>query len=127
MKIFIHRFILLLLLLLQCVSPLVHAHVHAEGSNNGVHFHGINAQASQQTEILALDILRHRVAIIELKQAIFQKKLLDEESVNNHFSLRSIDIIPPFSIAKHVAIATYTMPLIPSIRWSLVSPRAPPL
>ncbi|WP_087871428.1 hypothetical protein [Bathymodiolus platifrons methanotrophic gill symbiont] len=74
MKIFIHRFILLLLLLLQGVSPLVHAHVHADGSNSGVHFHGINTPVNQRTEILALDILCHADAIIELKQAISQKK-----------------------------------------------------
>ena len=127
MKIFIHRFILLLLLLLQSVSPLVHAHVHANSSNSGVHFHGINTPVNQQTENSALDILCHADAIIELKQAISQKKLLDEELVNHHFSLRTINVIQSISIAKYVAIAAYTMPIIPSIRWSLDSARAPPL
>ena len=72
MKIFMQRTILLLLLAIQGVAPLVHAHVQGE-SNVGVHFHGINVSVTQQTEIVALDIFGHCDAVIDIKLAVAQK------------------------------------------------------
>ena len=122
---FIRRFILLLFFVLQGFAPLLHAHAPVHGV--GLHIPGLNVDVMLGIEVAALEVFDHCDAIIDIKQAISQKKLLDAELANNNFSLRTINFLQPFAIAKYVAIARYTMPIIPSIRWSVVTPRAPPL
>lgn len=123
----IRRFVLLLLLVLQGFTPLVHAHVQVDGVDAGLHIHGINIGVSAGVEVSALDTFGHCAAVIDVKQAISQKKLLDAELENNHLCLHATDFIQPYTIARYVTFATYTTPIISSIRLSPGIPRGPPL
>ena len=126
MKIFIQRTILLLLLALQGVAPLVHAHVQAE-SNKGVHFHGFSVQVNQQTEVASLDFFAHCDAVIDVKLAVVQKKTLDCELSNDSFTLSRIHFPSAIVITTAIASSVYIASTKQSIKLSTAIPRAPPL
>ena len=127
MKIFIQRTILLLLIALQGVAPLVHAHVQGE-NNIGVHFHSINAQSYQQTEeVAALGFFAHCDAVIDITLAVVQKKLLDCELSNDSVTLSRILFPPAIVITTAIASSVYILPAKQSIKLSTAMPRGPPL
>ncbi|MBT3811854.1 MAG: hypothetical protein HON51_05950 [Gammaproteobacteria bacterium] len=127
MKIFFHRSLLLLLLALQSVAPLVHAHLHVQAaSNHSVHFHGFTVQVRQQSEIAALD-LGHCDALIGIKLTIVQKKLLECEPSNASLIFRQTNSSPAIALPIAMSPSAYLTLSKAALRLSTATPRGPPL
>lgn len=127
MKIFFHRSVLLLLLALQSVAPLVHAHVHEQAaSNKGVHFHGFTVQVRQQSEIAALDF-GHCDAVIGIKLAVVKKKLLDCEPGNDSLIFRYSHSFPAIALPLAMVSTANIAFTKAALRLSTATPRGPPL
>ena len=81
MNLVIRRFIILLLLVLQGFAPLLHAHVHVMGEDDGVHIHGIaTVSAHHEHELASLDKVVCSNTAFGLHSAIQKKNLLDIDS-----------------------------------------------
>lgn len=126
MNLFFHRFIILLLVL-QGFTPLVHAHVQMLDSiDEGIHIDEISRAWHEPDDALLLSAIDHHSAVVDMQTAIQEKKLLLDGKLLNaifigtqHHFIRSLIInkligfSPPVSIVK------------PSVSLSVIVPRAP--
>lgn len=92
MSLFFRRSIILLLFLLQGLSPLVHAHahahVHADGGEYGLHIDGVSVLTEKNVQFASLESIGHFDVVIGMRSAIQQKKLpisdLSDYGVSNY-------------------------------------------
>ena len=124
----INRSIILLLLVLQGFAPLVHAHVHIIGSEDGVHIHGITTVTSHEHELSALDKFSCSNTAIGMYSAIQKKKSLNADLNTDtcYLSYTGFVRIPVF-IEKNVGFSPSDIALKSSLLLSTSAPRAPPL
>ena len=129
MILFVRRFIILLLLVLQGFAPLVHAHVHIVDSDDGVHIHGVTSVASHEHQLSALDKFSCSSAAIGMHSAIQKKNSLNADDLNadscdtNHTGFVQF----PQLIKKTVGFSPPNISLKSSLLLSASAPRAPPL
>jgi len=129
MNLVFRRFIILLLLVLQGFSPLVHAHVHMiDGNNDGIHIDEISRAWQGADHAFSLSSIDHACAAIDMQTAIQQKKLLlDGELLNTFF----VDARPKFShkliVNKLIGFSPPIFIVQPSVSLSAIAPRAPPI
>ncbi len=76
MKFFILRTIILLLLLLQGFTPLVHAHVSGHGIESGLHIDGIILQIEKNPQTSSFENIYQTNIAISISGAVQQKKQL---------------------------------------------------
>jgi len=125
MKLLFHRSIILLLLLLQGFTPLVHAHVSGDGSEYGLHIDGISSSAEKSPQLSSFDSIGHTDIVIGMPAAVQQKNKLFVE-------------IPSFSHTNHNKLIKPLVIVKPSLFFSSIflqrsvadrsssAPRAPP-
>lgn len=94
------RCIILLLLVLQGFSPLVHAHVHVVNGEEDIHIHSLTTVTSHEHQFSSLDNYICSNVVIEIKSAIQKKNSLDANS--NAFSAYAIytDFSQPSPLKK---------------------------
>ena len=128
MILLIRRFIISLLLVLQGFSPLVHAHVHIIGSEDGVHIHGITTATSHEHELSALDKFSCSNTAIGMHSAITKKKSLNADLNADTCYLSYTDFVQfPVFIEKTGGFSSPDIALEFSLLLSNSAPRAPPL
>ena len=123
----IRRFIIFLLLVLQGFAPLVHAHVHIIGSEDGVHIHGITTATTHEHELSALDKFSCSNTAIGMHSAIQKKKSLNADLNANtcYLSYTGFVWFPVF-IEKTVGFSPPYIALKSSLLLSASAARAPP-
>ncbi len=127
MNLFFRRSILLLLLMLQGITPLVHAHVVAGGGESGLHIAGISVQADTDSYFSSIKSVGHADVFISMPEAIQQKNLLLIKSVSVAFSEIITDLLPVLSfVEKRVIFFTHSSTSNSVVNHSSVTPRAPP-
>lgn len=126
MSLFFRRSIILLLFLLQGLSPLVHAHVHADGGEYGLHIDGVSVLTEKNVQFASLESIGHFDVVIGMRSAIQQKKLpisdLSDYGVSNygqHFTKSHF-------IEKQTQFWLPVFQKKLSIYLSIIAPRAPP-
>jgi len=125
MKLFFHQSIILLLLLLQGVTPLVHAHVSGDGSEYGLHIDGISSSVEKSSQLLSFESISHTDIVIGMQAAVQQKNKLFVELPTfghaNHNKLIKLLVIENqplfFSFVSSLGSVTYRF---------ISAPRAPP-
>lgn len=124
-----HRFIILLLLVLQGFTPLVHAHVQMTGSvDEGIHIDGISRTWHEPGDALSLSTTDHSSRVIDMQAAIQQKKLLlDGELLNPIYFDAGLKFIRLLSINKLIGFSPPVLFIYPSVSLSAIAPRAPPI
>jgi len=129
MKIFICRFVVLFLLLLQGFTPLVHAHVQMMDSvEDGLHIHHTDTLVNQADQFSSIEASRHSGPIIDMHAAIQQKRLLEGELVAISFSDYKHDFVLPLRAKKRIGFSPPSFIVIKScISLSVIAPRAPPI
>ena len=121
------RFIILLLLVLQGFTPLVHAHVHIIGSEEGIHIHGITSATSDEHQLSALDSFSCSDTAIGMHSAIQKKKPLYADLNADTAYSGYIDFIRvPVFIIKTIGFSPPDISLKSSLLLSAFAPRAPP-
>jgi len=125
MKLLFHRSIILLLLLLQGFTPLVHAHVSGDGSEYGLHIDGISSSVGKSSQFSSFDSIGHTDIVIGMPAAVQQKNKLFVEipsfSHTNHNKL-----IKRFVIAKKLFLFSSNSLPRSVVDRSSSAPRAPP-
>lgn len=123
------RFIVLLLLLLQGFTPLVHAHVQMMDSvEDGLHIHHADSLVNQADPFSSLEVCRHSGPIIDMHAAIQQKRLLEGEPVAISFSDYRHDFVLPLRAKIRIGFSPPSIVAIKSsINLSVIAPRAPPI
>ncbi len=126
MSLFFRRSIILLLLLLQGLSPLVHAHVQSDGGEYGLHIDGVSVFAEKDVQFSSLESIGHFDAVIGMRPAIQQKKLsisyfpnygvsgYEQHFIKSHVTEKPTQLLEPVFQKKL------------SIYLSIIAPRAPP-
>ncbi|MDF1582525.1 MAG: hypothetical protein RQ733_07045 [Methyloprofundus sp.] len=129
MNIVLRRFIIMLLLVLQGFSPLVHAHVHIIDSNNsGIHIDEISRVWHSADHSLSLSSVDHTCAAIDMQTAIQQKKLLlAGELLNTIFVDAKLKFIDKRLVNKLIGFSPPIFIVKPAISLSVIAPRAPPI
>lgn len=129
MKIFIRRFVVLLLLLLQGFTPLVHAHVQIMDSlEDGLHIHYTDSLVNQTDLFSAFEACQLSGPIIDMHAAIQQKRLLEGEPVAISFSDYQHNFVLPLRAKKRIGFSPPFIIIIKSyINLSVIAPRAPPI
>lgn len=129
MNLLYRRFIILLLLVLQGFSPLVHAHVQAIDSNdNGIHIDEISRVWYDTGDALSFTNSEHIGTAIDMQAAITQKKLLlDGELLSAIFIGAKAQFIRFFVINKLIGFSPPIFIVKSSISLSAIAPRAPPV
>jgi hypothetical protein len=124
-----HRLIVLLLLLLQGFTPLVHAHVgQAEGfnSDNGIHIDGLGFASAGDSQLSDFDQVGYYPLAIGINSAIQQKQDFDECSESFCFAVIINSVLP---FRKHIEkLIGFSPPVIGFYSFfpSDSAPRAPP-
>lgn len=122
------RCIILLLLVLQGFAPLVHAHVHTVGGEEGIHVHGITTVASHEHQLSTLDNFSCSNAAVGVQSAISKKKALQTAPDADTCFVSYADFVqPPVLIAKYIGFSPSGFALQYSLLLSDSAPRAPPL
>lgn len=128
MNLFFHRTIVLLLLLLQGVSPLVHAHVHADGGESGLHIDGISVLLEKDSQFTSLKTIGHSDAVMGMRSAIQHKtQLINDLPMSGFIGQYGHHFIQPYLLEKKVLL--YSPPPFQnklSTYLSIIAPRAPP-
>jgi len=129
MNLLYRRFIILLLLVLQGFSPLVHAHVQAMDSNdNGIHIDEISRVWHDTGDALSFTNSEHIGTAIDMQAAITQKKLLlGGELLSAIFIDTKAQFIRFFTINKLIGFSPPVFIVKSSISLSAIAPRAPPV
>lgn len=125
MKLFIHRSIIVLLLLLQGISPLVHAHVNADGRENGLHIDGISAQLDKSRQALSFKSVGHADTVIGMQPTIQQKKILLIDLPDCSEKADEPPFLLPF-IEKRIVFFSTVSQSNSVVVYSSIAPRAPP-
>lgn len=126
MKLFFHRSIIVLLLLLQGFSPLVHAHVIADGGENGLHIDGISVQADKSPQISSFKSVGHADIVIGMQSAVQQKNLLLIDVPNVSRKADETPFLLPF-IEKRIVFFSTISESNSVVEFSSTAPRAPPV
>ncbi len=129
MNLLYRRFIILLLLVLQGFSPLVHAHVQAIDSNDsGIHIDEISRVWHDTSDALSFTNSEHIGTAIDMQSAITQKKLLLDSDLSH---ILFVDAKPKciclFVINKLIGFSPPVFIVQPSVSLSAIAPRAPPV
>lgn len=129
MNLLYRRFIILLLLVLQGFTPLVHAHVQAmDNSGNGIHIDEISRVWHDAGDALLFSNSEHIGTAIDMHAAITQKKLLlDGELSNILFVDAKLQFIRLSVINKLIGFSPPIVIVKPSVSLSAIAPRAPPI
>ncbi len=129
MNLFFRRSIILLLFLLQGLSPLVHAHVQTDNGYNGLHIEGISILAGKSCQFASLENIGHTDAVIGMRPAIQQQNLsLTSGSKNNSIGNSYVQHLSiPHLIEKHSHFSFSAFLNKLSIYLSIIAPRAPPV
>lgn len=125
MKLFFHQSIILLLLLLQGFTPLVHAHVTGDGSEYGLHIDGISSSVEKSPQLSSFESISHTDIVIGMPAAVQQKNKLFVElpffAYVNHNKL-----IKPLVIENQLLFFSFVSSLGSDTGQSSSAPRAPP-
>ncbi len=129
MNLLLRRFIILLLLVLQGFTPLVHAHVQIMDSiDDGIHIDEISRVWHDTGDALSLSNSDHAGTVIDMQAAITQKKLLlDGELLSTLFVDTKPQFVHCFIINKLMGFSPPIFIVKPSISLSAIAPRAPPV
>mgnify|MGYP000630252796 CR=1 FL=1 len=129
MMIFVRRVIIMLLLLLQGFSPLVHAHAQSVEDASGVHIHlyQLNVDADTAPTIISADIVGHSGMQDNLHSSIALPNLLDMEHGWSCFIMAKIACLHASIIDKYVIFFPHIDAIKPALTVSISAPRAPPL
>ena len=125
MNLFFSRSIIFLLFLLQGLSPLVHAHVQADGGEYGLHIDGISVLAEKNAQFTSLESIGHSDAVIDMRSAVQQKKLL-VSNPDNGVSASAPCFVKSLFIEKLLQFSLPAFQKKLSISLSIIAPRAPP-
>jgi hypothetical protein len=129
MNLLYHRFIILLLLVLQGLSPLVHAHAQVvDNGDSGIHIDEISRIWQDAGDTLSFSNSEHATSpVIDMPAVITQKKLLLDSDLS-HFLCADAkpQFIHLFGINNTSAFADVFI-VQPSVSLSTIAPRAPPL
>jgi len=126
MNLFFRHFIVILLLLLQGLSPLVHAHVQQDSGEYGLHIDGISVPTQNNLQFSALKSIGHSDVVIGMRSAILQKNFLETDlPVASVCECTQYILQSPFK-AKQVQFSLLIFQNKPSINLSIIAPRAPP-
>ncbi|WP_174483504.1 hypothetical protein [methanotrophic endosymbiont of Bathymodiolus puteoserpentis (Logatchev)] len=128
MNLLYHRFIILLLLVLQGLSPLVHAHVQiVDNGDSGIHIDEISRIWQDAGDTLSFSNSEHVATAIDMQAVITQKKLLLDSDLS-HFLCANAkpQFIHLFGINNTSAFADVFI-VQSSVSLSAIAPRAPPL
>lgn len=128
MNLFLRQFIILLLLLLQGVSPLVHAHVHQDGGINGLHIDvdGFSTLSKQSPQNASLERVDHSGTVIGIRSAIQQKNQLIKHHPDTGLDLQSLHFSAPCFIENQLLYRSTVFADTVLINLSTIAPRAPP-
>lgn len=124
----IRRCLILLLLVLQGFAPLVHAHVHIVGGEEGVHIHGITTVTSHALQFSSLDNYACSNAAIGMHSAIQKKKSLDVALDTDTYIVSYAELSHSLAILeKYIGFPSTGLALKQPAFLSGSAPRAPPL
>lgn len=126
MKLFFQRSIILLLLLLQGVSPFVHAHVMGDGGELGLHIDGFRGQFDYAYQTPSFKSIDHADVVIGMQAAVQQKN----QSLNDIavFNENMKALIPSFSLdEQRIKFISHHFLSNSRIDTSSIAPRAPPI
>jgi len=126
MKLFFQRSIILLLLLLQGVSPFVHAHVTDDCGEIGLHIEGFRSAFDSATQTSSFKSIEHANIVIGMQAAVQQKN----QSLNDIavFNENMKALIPSFSLVEQrIKFISHQFHSHSRIDTSCITPRAPPL
>ncbi len=130
MNLVFRRFIILLLLLLQGFSPLVHAHVKmVDNGDSGIHIDEISRAWQDVGHDLSLSSVNHTCAAIDMPSAIVAQKtlLLDGELSHTLFVDARPKFIHKLIVNKLIGFSPPVFIAPPSVSLSVIAPRAPPI
>lgn len=129
MKSFTCRFIILLLLLLQGFTPLVHAHVQSVESGSGLHLHEFDSYIEKQTytSVSSLAFIDKSGAVIDMSAAIKQQTSLIDNLDSSCFYFCVAVFLQQAFLEKSLDFSPYQAVFTSAIRYSVSAPRAPPL
>jgi len=129
MNLLYRRFIILLLLVLQGFTPLVHAHVPmTDNGETGIHVDEISRVWHDTGDALSFSNSEHIGTAIDMQAAITQKKLLlDGELLSVIFVDPKAQFIRFFVINKLIGFSPPIVTVKPSVSLSAIAPRAPPV
>ncbi len=126
MKLLLHRFIVLLLLLLQGFTPLVHAHVQADNAGYGVHLHDLSRYTNKAAHVSALELFADSGAVIEMNSAIKANRLIVADVDFAILQCCALFFLQQSFVSKQIVLSPYYQTLKSSIKFSVSAPRAPP-
>lgn len=125
MNLFFRQSIIVLLLVLQGLSPLVHAHVQEDTGEYGLHVDGFQILTENNPQISAFDSIAHEDVVIGMRSAIQQKNLLNNmqntglDCSGSHY--RQADFVE-----KQLMFCLPELANKRQINLSNIAPRAPP-
>jgi len=126
MILFGRQITILLLLLLQGLSPLVHAHVQVDDGEYGLHIEGINVQVKESPHSSSIERIGYIESVIGMKSAIQQKNLLKTDRSASQFSYFEQLFFATYVNNKRLFFSFISLS-DSSVILSNSAPRAPPL
>jgi len=126
MNLFFRQSIIVLLLLLQGLSPLVHAHVQEDTGEYGLHIDGFRALTENSPQFSAFDSIAHTDVVIGMRPAIRQKNLLSSDLPNTGLNEATQDFTQAALVEKRLLYDLSVFVIEASIDLSVIAPRAPP-
>jgi len=127
MILFGRQIIILLLLLLQGLSPLVHAHVQVDNGEYGLHIEGVSVQIKENAQFSSIEVIGHVDTVIGMKPAIQHNKLLKtDQPASRRSFFESLSIHPSVKDDKRF-FCSFIGLSGSSVTLSNIAPRAPPL
>lgn len=127
MIIFIRRFIVLFLLLLQGFTPLVHAHVQTVDGGYGLHIHEFSAYTDKESYLSSLEFFADSGAVIDMNSAIKERNLLSADLDAACVYACVLVFLQQFIVQQLLGFSPPLDALKSSIKYSVFAPRAPPL
>ncbi len=125
MKFFILRSIILLLLLLQGFTPLLHAHVLGYGVENGLHVDGIILQIEKIPQISSFENTYQSNIAISMSGAVQQKNQLLTD-LPQLKGLNYKQLVKKAVISKQINFFSPVSTASSIVELSSIAPRAPP-
>lgn len=125
MNLVFRQSIIVLLLLLQGLSPLVHAHVQEDTGENGLHIDGFRVLTENGPQLSAFDSIAHADVVIGMRPAIRQK-ILASDLPNTGLNDATQDFIQATFVDKKHLYYLSLFVIESSIDLSIIAPRAPP-
>ena len=128
MNLLYHRFIILLLLVLQGFSPLVHAHAQeVDNGGSGIHIDEVSRIWQDTGDTLSFRNGEKVSPAIDMQAAITQKKLLiDGVLLSAIFIDTKLQFIHFFIINKLIGFSPPIVNVNTPVSLSVIAPRAPP-